>query len=73
MFLKVFLMAYTFLFSCDDISSGKLSNNERQIIHDLQAKILVILERYLNATNSKSQALLYFTKLVETLVILKEF
>ena len=66
------LMAYAILFSCDDISCEKLSNHERQIINDLQGKILVVIERYLNATNSKSQALLYFTRLVETLVILKE-
>ena len=66
------LMAYALLFSCDDIPSEKLSNKERQILNDFQGKILVILERYLNATNSKSQALFYFTKLVETLVILKE-
>ena len=66
------LMVYAILFSCDDISCEKLPNHERQIIHNLQRKTLVILERYLNATNSNSQALLHFTKLVETLVISKE-
>ena len=66
------LMGYALLFSCDDISCEKLSNHERQIINDLQGKILVILERYLNATNSKSQALIHLTKLMEMLVILKE-
>ena len=66
------LLTYAVLFSSDNISDELISKSERQNVNDIQGKILSTLKRYLYATNSQLQALHYFRKSVETLVILKE-
>ena len=60
------------LFSSDNISNELITKLERQNVDDIQGKILSTLKRYLQATNSHFQALRYFRKSVETLVLLKE-
>ena len=66
------LLTYTVLFSSDNISGESISKFERQDLNDIQGKLLSTLKHYLYATNSQVQALHYFRKSVETLVILKE-
>ena len=66
------LLSYAVLFSSDNIADELISTSERQNVNDIQGKILSTLKRYLYATNSQLQALHYFRKSVETLVILKE-
>ena len=66
------LLTYAALFTTDNISGELISKFERQKVDDIQGKILLTLKRYLYATNSQLQALHYFRKSVETLVLLKE-
>ena len=66
------LLSYAVLFSSDNISNELITKLERQNVDDIQGKILSTLKRYLQATNSHFQALRYFRKSVETLVLLKE-
>ena len=66
------LLTYAVLFSTDNISGELISKLERQKVDDIQGKTLLTLKRYLYATNSDFQALHYFRKSVEALVLLKE-
>ena len=65
------LIAYASLFSSDDCSE-QLSNLEKRRIENIQENILLKLQRYIYATNTKSAALFHFRKTIETLIKLKE-
>ena len=68
----VSILAYSLLFSSDNISGDKISNSERQKLDDIQEKLLSRLQRYLRATNQNCEALSHFRKSIETLTRLKE-
>ena len=68
----VSLLAYALLFSSDNISGDKISNDDRQKLDAIQEKLLLRLQRYLCATNPSCESIFHFRKSIETLTRLKE-